>query len=301
MTSGTFTVSENATLGTGAFDVAGTLALNGDRTFANATSGDGKIEVSSGSTTFATDIGTKTLSVAQGASATLNNGGNLAHANAETQIAGTLMLNSDRDFSATLSGAGKLATNGNVNFSSDASGFSGKTSVTSGTFTVSESALLGTGAFDVAGTLALNGDRTFTNATGGDGKIEVSSGATTFATDIGTKTLSVSQGASATLNAGVGLTHANVEAQIAGTLTLNGERDFSTKISGAGTLVANGDVNFASDASAFTGTIEIASDTFTVTESAKLGTGARFRRPRRPILKPICSRCVLRGLTQFPE
>ena len=273
ITSGTFTVAESAKIGTGSFDVEGTMAISGIRAFSNPTSGNGTLSIVSGTTTFTTDIGVKTLSVEQGASATLNAGVDLTHANAEAEVSGRLTLNGDRDFSATLSGAGTLATNGNVSFTSDASAFTGTTNVASGTFAVAESAALGTGNFDVSGTLALNGDRSFANATSGDGKIEVSSGATTFTTDVGTKTLSVAQGASATLNNGVDLTHANAEAQIAGVLTLNGDRDFGTKLSGAGTLSTNGNVNFTSDASAFTGTTHVASGTFAVSESAVLGTG----------------------------
>ena len=283
--SGALTISENAKLGTGDFDVSGTLALSGNRTFANATRGDGKIEISSGATSFTTDIGTKTISVAQGASAALNDGVDLTNANAEAEIAGTLTLNGNRDFSATLSGAGKLATNGNVNFTSAASAFAGTTEISSGTFTVSESATLGTGEFDIAGTLALNGDRTFANATGGDGKIEVSSGTTTFATDIGTKTLSIAQGASAALNDGVDLTNANAEAEIAGTLNLNGNRDFSATLSGAGKLATNGTVNFGSDTSAFSGEISVESGTFVVAQGTTLNVSGALSVSSGAILK----------------
>ena len=274
VSAGTFTVAESAKLGTGAFDVAGTLALNGDRTFSNTTSGDGKLEVASGTATITTDIGTKTFSVAENAVATLDDGADLTHSEAEAQITGTLTLNGDRDFSATLSGNGTLATNGNVAFTSDASAFSGKTSVTAGTLTVAESAKLGTGAFDITGTLLLNGTRTFSNTTSGDGKLEVASGTATITTDIGTKTFSVAENAVATLDDGADLTHSEAEAQITGTLTLNGDRDFSTTLSGNGTLATNGEVAFASDASAFSGKTSVTAGTFTVAEAATLGTGA---------------------------
>ncbi|MBQ9759645.1 MAG: autotransporter domain-containing protein, partial [Opitutales bacterium] len=122
-----------------------------------------------------------------------------------------------------------------------------KTSVTVGTFAVSDTATLGNGSFDVAGTLALNGNRTFSNTTSGNGKIEISSGSTTFTNDVGVKTLSISQGTSATLNAGVDLMHANAEAQVAGTLNLLGTRTVSAKTSGNGELLlaSGSDVSFA--------------------------------------------------------
>ncbi|MBQ7332329.1 MAG: hypothetical protein IJW39_03695, partial [Opitutales bacterium] len=223
---GSLTIAQGALLGTGAFDVAGTLVLIGDRTFENATSGTGTVDVASGNLTVTKNVGTATLHISSGASAT---------------FAGT----SD-GFSGKLTGAGALTTTQNFEVSGDASGFSGKTSVTAGTFTVSESAKLGSGAFDIAGTLALNGDRTLANETSGDGTIEIFSGATTFTTDVGTKTLSVAQGASATLNAGVDLTHANAEAQIAGTLNLSGMRVLAAQMSGNGTIVLKrgSDVSF---------------------------------------------------------
>ena len=247
ITSGTFTVSGSAKLGTGDFDISGTLAISGSRTFSNATRGTGTLRIASGTTTFTNDVGVKTFAVSQGASATLNAGVGLTRADAEVQIAGMLVLNGDRDFSATLSGAGKLTTSGDVNFASDASAHTGTTEITSGTFTVSESAVIGTGDFAVVGTLALNGNRTFENATRGDGSIEISSGATTFATNVGTKTLLVVSGATAVLNVGTDLTRADAEAQVAGTLNLLGTRTFSAKTSGNGkiSLASGSDVSFA--------------------------------------------------------
>ena len=254
ITAGTLTIAESTKLGTGAFDVAGTLAISGSRTFSNTTSGNGKIEISSGSTTFTNDVGVKTLSISQGASATLNAGVGLTHANAEVQIAGMLALNGDRDFSATLSGAGKLTTSGDVNFASDASAFTGTTEITSGTFTVSESAVIGTGDFAVVGTLALNGNRTFANATSGAGTLDVVSGATTFTQNVGTETLDISSGASATF--------AGTSDGFAGTLT------------GAGSLATTQDFALSGDASGFGGKTFVMVGAFTVAESAKLGTGA---------------------------
>ena len=85
---------------------------------------------------------------------------------ATLDVAGTLALEGDRTLSNTLSGAGTLETAGVVALSGDASAFSGTTAIRSGTLTVAESAELGTGAFDVAGALALEGDRALSNQRG---------------------------------------------------------------------------------------------------------------------------------------
>lgn len=150
-------------------------------------------------------------------------------------------------FSGTVSGAGSLNSAGTLTFSGDASTHAGTTNITSGTFTVSGSAKLGTGDFDISGTLAISGSRTFSNATRGTGTLRIASGTTTFTNDVGVKTFAVSQGASATLNAGVGLTRADAEAQVAGTLNLLGTRTFSAKTSGNGkiSLASGSDVSFA--------------------------------------------------------
>ncbi|HIV04257.1 MAG TPA: hypothetical protein IAC75_03795, partial [Candidatus Spyradosoma merdigallinarum] len=112
------------------------------------------------------------------------------------------------EYSGTVSGAGQVSSSGDVEFSGDASALTGTLSVDAGTFTVAESAKLGEKAtLDVAGTLALEGDRTIANATSGAGAIELAAGATVkFAKEVGVKTLNVSEGA--TLSGGVSLTHA---------------------------------------------------------------------------------------------
>jgi|GEM_PF-348829 len=150
-------------------------------------------------------------------------------------------------FSGTVSGAGSLNSAGTLTFSGDASTHTGTTNITSGTFTVSGSAKLGTGDFDISGTLAISGSRTFSNATRGTGTLRIASGTTTFTNDVGVKTFAVSQGASATLSAGVDLTRADAEAQVAGTLNLLGTRTFSAKTSGNGkiSLASGSDVSFA--------------------------------------------------------
>ena len=104
---GTFTVAEGAKLGEKAtLDVTGTLALEGDRTIANATSGDGIIELAAGATVkFAEEVGVKTLNVSDGA--TLSGGVSLTHAEAVLNLAGTLALNADAGEKVTL-GGGKV-------------------------------------------------------------------------------------------------------------------------------------------------------------------------------------------------
>ncbi|MGN0860777.1 MAG: autotransporter domain-containing protein [Candidatus Spyradosoma sp.] len=246
--SGTLKIADTATLGTGAFEVAGTLSLNGDRTFGNATSGDGVLEIASGTTMFTRDVGTRILSVRNGAEATLGSGVSLTHANATADVSGTLNLQGDRTFSATLTGSGALTTNGTISFESNASGFSGVTKVESGTLKIADTATLGTGAFEVAGTLSLNGDRTFGNATSGDGVLEVASGTTTFMRDVGTKTFSVGRDAEATFVDGIGFSRADATADVAGTLKLAGMRTFGAATYGSGLLelLSGADVKFSS-------------------------------------------------------
>ena len=115
-----------------------------------------------------------------------------------------------------------MSSSGDVEFSGDASALTGTLSVDAGTFTIAESAKLGEKAtLDVAGTLALEGERTISNATSGDGAIELVAGATVkFAKEVGVKTLNVSEGAE--LKGGVKLTSgADAVLTIAGTLALD--------------------------------------------------------------------------------
>ena len=126
------------------------------------------------------------------------------------------------EYSGNVSGAGQVSSSGDVEFSGDASALTGTLSVDAGTFTVAESAKLGEKAtLDVAGTLALEGARTISNATSGDGAIELVAGATVkFAKEVGVKTLNVSEGAE--LKGGVSLTSgAEAVLTIAGTLALD--------------------------------------------------------------------------------
>ena len=218
---GTFTVAEGAKLGEKAtLDVAGTLALEGDRTLPNTLSGAGTLEtagvvaLSGDASAFSgtTAIRSGTLTVAE--SAELGTGA--------FDVAGALALEGDRALSNTLSGAGQVSSSGDVEFSGDASALTGTLSVNAGTFTIAESAKLGEKAtLDVAGTLALEGERTISNATSGDGAIELAAGATVkFAKEVGVKTLNVSEGAE--LKGGVKLTSgAEAVLTIAGTLALD--------------------------------------------------------------------------------
>ena len=219
---GTFTIAESAKLGEKAtLDVAGTLALEGDRTLSNTLSGAGQVS-SSGDVEFSGDASalTGTLSVNAG-TFTIAESAELGE-KATLDVAGTLALEGDRTLSNTLSGAGQVSSSGDVEFSGDASALTGTLSVDAGTFTIAESAKLGEKAtLDVAGTLALEGERTISNATSGDGAIELVAGATVkFAKEVGVKTLNVSEGAE--LKGGVKLTSgADAVLTIAGTLALD--------------------------------------------------------------------------------
>ncbi|MGN0884502.1 MAG: autotransporter domain-containing protein, partial [Candidatus Spyradosoma sp.] len=150
------------------------------------------------------------------------------------------------EFTGTLSGAGEVYSSDNLVFGGNAGALTGTTHIDGGTFMVSVDATLGTGAFEVAGKLSLNGGRTFGNATSGDGTLEIASGETTFTRDMGTKTLSVKNGATATFGAGVSLTHADATADVAGTLKLAGTRTFvaATRGNGAIELSSGSDVKF---------------------------------------------------------
>ncbi len=246
--SGTLTIAESATLGTGAFEIAGTLALNGTRTFANETIGNGKIEVATGSTNFTKNVGVKTLSVSENATATLASGVGLTRADATVEVAGTLALNGSRTFANETSG------NGKIDVSTGATTFTKNVGVKTLSVSRNATATLASGVgltrtdanVEIAGTLALNGNnRTFANATSGDGKIEVATGSTNFTKNVGVKTLSVSENATATLASGIGLTHANASVAIDGTLVLNGNRTFANATSGNGKIeVATGSTNF---------------------------------------------------------
>ena len=136
---------------------AGTLSLNGDHTFGNATSGDGVLEIASGTTTFTRDVGTKTLSVKNGAEATFVDGIGFSRADATADVAGTLKLAGTRTFGAATYGSGllELLSGANVKFSK---------SVGVKTLNVSEDATLSGGVslthaeavLNLAGTLALD-------------------------------------------------------------------------------------------------------------------------------------------------
>ena len=234
---GTFTVAESAKLGSSAtLDVAGTLALEGDRTLPNTLSGAGTLEtagvvaLSGDASAFSgtTAIRSGTLTVAE--SAELGTGA--------FDVAGALALEGDRALSNTLSGAGQVSSSGDVEFSGDASALTGTLSVDAGTFTVAEGAKLGEKAtLDVAGTLALEGARTISNATSGDGAIELVAGATVkFAKEVGVKTLNVSEGA--TLSGGVKLTHKEAVLNLAGTLALNADAGEKVTLGGGKTVLA---------------------------------------------------------------
>lgn len=216
---GTFTIDENAKLGTGAFEVSGTMKLSGTREFSNATRGDGELNVAAGTTSFSNDIGVQTLSVSQGATAVLNSDVDLTHANAKAKIAGTLKLLGNRDVNMTgISGAGTLATTGTVSLSGNASAFSG--------------------TFEIGGELKLSDSRNFANATRGDGKISLTSGAdVSFAKAVGVKTLSVEQGA--TLRGNVSLTHDSAELSLAGELVLNADNGEKVSLGGGKAVLAD--------------------------------------------------------------
>ena len=230
--SGTLTIAQGAKLGTGAFNVAGTLGLVGDRTFNNASTGAGTLDVISGTTTFTTNVGTENFDISE---------------NAAASFEGTAT-----GFSGKLTGAGTLATAKDFVLSGDASGFEGKTSVKAGTFTVTEAASLGTGDFEVAGTLALKGNRTFVNTTSGAGTLSVAAGTTTFMKNVGTAKLDISADAVAKFDAVAGF---------AGTLT------------GAGALTTEKDFSFSGDASGFSGKTSVTAGTFAVAAGSKLGSG----------------------------
>ncbi len=137
------------------------------------------------------------------------------------------------EYSGSLVGSGEVHSEADLTFTGDAGSLTGTLSVDAGTMTVAAGANLGSSAtLDVAGTLALNGDRTVANATRGNGAIELSSGSdVTFTKSVGVKTLNVNAGA--TLNGGVSLTHgADAELNLAGTLALNADAGEKVSLGG---------------------------------------------------------------------
>ena len=144
-----------------------------------------------------------------------------------------------RDFSGKISGPGILQFAGMLLFKGDASAHTGTTKITAGTFTIAESAKLGTGAYEIAGTLVINGSRVFANATSGNGGISLASGSNvSFAKPIGVKTLFVGEGA--TLRGGVEMTHgADAELSLAGTLVLNLDKGEKVDLGGGKITLAD--------------------------------------------------------------
>ncbi len=143
------------------------------------------------------------------------------------------------EYSGNVSGAGQVSSSGDVEFSGDASALTGTLSVNAGTFTIAESAELGEKAtLDVAGTLALEGDRTIANATSGAGAIELAAGATVkFAKEVGVKSLNVSEGAE--LKGGVKLTRgADAVLDLAGTLALDANAGEKVTLGGGKVVLA---------------------------------------------------------------
>ncbi len=145
-------------------------------------------------------------------------------------------------FSGTISGAGEVHATADLSFAGNAENYSGTTFVDAGTFTIEADAKLGTGSYDVAedAVLAIAADpetgseRTFSNATSGDGKLLVGSGAVvSFTKSVGTATLEIEKGA--LLWGGVSLTHANATLVLSGNLEL-GAGEFVSFTNG-GTIV----------------------------------------------------------------
>ena len=168
---------------------------------------------------------------------------------AETQTA--TLAGSLKVFTGTLSGTGILKSENDISFGADASAHSGTTQIVSGTFTLEEPAKLGTGSFEVAGTLAINGVRRFANATNGEGKVSLLSGSdVSFAKSVGVKTLSVDAGA--TLRGRLEMTHSDAELSLAGALVLNA--DAGEKVSlgeGSVSLADSATLDLVGNATAF--------------------------------------------------
>lgn len=187
-----------------------------------------------------------------------------------------------------------LRAKSNIDFEGNASGFSGTTEISSGTFSVKTSAQLGTGAFAVSenGVLEFDGDHSFDNTVSGGGKMKVVAGTLTFNGDAsglaGTevvgnnaeivagagsqlKNLTVSNNAAATLAGTVsGLTADNVSVTLLDTATLAGgvllNRTTFTAGDGTGTLVLDaGQEMSVENNSTFKGNIALEDDSVRLT------------------------------------
>lgn len=144
-----------------------------------------------------------------------------------------------RDFSGKISGPGILQSAGTLLFKGDANAHTGTTKITAGTFTIAESAKLGTGAYEIAGAFVINGSRVFANATSGNGGISLASGSNvSFTKPVGVKTLSVGEGA--TLRGGVEMTHGtDAELSLVGTLVLNLDKGEKVALGGGKMTLAD--------------------------------------------------------------
>ncbi|MCD8299544.1 MAG: autotransporter domain-containing protein, partial [Opitutae bacterium] len=126
-------------------------------------------------------------------------------------------------FSGTISGTGEVHATADLSFAGNAENYSGTTFVDAGTFTIEKDAKLSAGSYDVAEDAVLAiapwHDRTFSNATSGDGKLLVGYGAiVSFTKSVGTATLEVEK--DALLSGGVTLTHADATLVLSGDLEL---------------------------------------------------------------------------------
>ena len=75
------------------------------------------------------------------------------------------------EFRGTISGAGSVRSGYDLTFAGDASAHTGTTKVESGTLTIAENATLGSGDFEVAGTLAIAGTHELSNTISGTGSL----------------------------------------------------------------------------------------------------------------------------------
>lgn len=251
--SGSLTISETAKLGSGNFFVGGILNFYGEHAVAGTIVGEGATAVRSGTTVFEKNVGTS-LEIDSGAIA---------------KFAGTA-----DGFSGVLTGAGTLTTTQDFVLSGDASDFSGRTEIAAGTFTVLKDVKLGSGDFDVSGTLRLEGTRTFSNSAYGAGTLEITSGTTTFTRELAVNTLVVFSNAAAEFD---GVSLMQRETVVDGTLRVNDAPEIATALSGSGTVRIYGDSNFSSDAGAFAGTLMVQRGTLAIAQDATIGDSAKVQ------------------------
>lgn len=229
----------------------GSLTTKGNITITNANTGF------AGATTVASDTLTLKNAQALGGSAIKNDS--------------ALVLEFNGDFDNGLSGAGSLATKGNITIDTANAGFSGATTIASGKLALQNASALGNSAIANNAALELDFNGNFSNDLSGTGSLTTKqdvvitranagfTGATTVASD----TLTLQNAAA------VGTSTVNVNNN---ELKLEFDGTYAGSITGTGTLTTDGDVVIGKANTGFNGTAVVEDGTLTLTDAKAVGS-----------------------------